>query len=156
MKFKSLLRGLSFGLTSGIITTLGLIVGLNSSTGEIKVIISGILIIAIADAMSDAFGIHMAEESAKSSDKKIWEATISTFLSKLVFASTFIVPFLIVPFEYAITTCIIWGLSLITIFSYFIAHQNKDNPVHVIGEHVLITIIVIVSTNYIGQFFSNM
>ena len=59
----SLRVGFSFGITSGIITTLGLMVGLNSSTRSGLVVIGGILTIAIADAFSDALGIHISEES---------------------------------------------------------------------------------------------
>jgi len=58
----SIRKGFSFGLTSGIITTLGLIVGLHSGTHSALVIIGGILVIAVADAMSDALGIHVSEE----------------------------------------------------------------------------------------------
>ena len=46
--------GMSFGLTSGIITTLGLIVGLHSGTHSKLAVIGGILTIAMADAFSDA------------------------------------------------------------------------------------------------------
>ena len=53
-------KGFSFGLTSAVITTLGLITGLDSSTGSKIVVISGILTIALADAFSDALGMHMA------------------------------------------------------------------------------------------------
>ena len=56
----SLKVGFSFGITSGIITTLGLMVGLNSSTNSKVAVIGGILIIAIADAFSDALGIHIS------------------------------------------------------------------------------------------------
>ena len=49
----SLKTGLSFGLTSEIITTLGLMVGLNSSTHSDLVVIGGILTIAIADGFLD-------------------------------------------------------------------------------------------------------
>ena len=55
--------GMSFGLTSGIITTLGLIVGLHSGTHSKLAVIGGILTIAMADAFSDALGIHVSEES---------------------------------------------------------------------------------------------
>ena len=54
---------MSFGLTSGIITTLGLIVGLHSGTHSKLAVIGGILTIAMADAFSDALGIHVSEES---------------------------------------------------------------------------------------------
>jgi hypothetical protein len=59
----SLKTGFSFGLTSGIITTLGLMVGLHSGTHSKFVVIGGILTIAVADAFSDALGIHVSEET---------------------------------------------------------------------------------------------
>ena len=90
---ESLRTGISFGLTSGVITTLGLIVGLHSGTHSKGVIIAGILTIAIADSFSDALGIHVSEESeADHSEKEIWESTFSTFFSKLLFALLFIIP----------------------------------------------------------------
>ena len=43
------------------------------------------------------------------------------------------------------------GLSLISIFSYWISKINKQNPTKAITEHLLITIIVIVLTYYLGN-----
>jgi len=59
----SVKSGFGFGLASGIITTLGLIVGLNAGNSSKAIIISGVLTIAIADAFSDALGVHIAEET---------------------------------------------------------------------------------------------
>ena len=116
----SLKTGFSFGLTSGIITTLGLMVGLHSGTHSELVIIGGILTIAIADAFSDALGIHVSEESEnKHTPKEIWESTISTFLSKFVFALSFIVPFLLFQVSTAIIVNIISFMCfLITLTIY--------------------------------------
>ena len=117
--------GMSFGLTSGVITTLGMIVGLHSSTHSRLVVISGILLIAITDALSDAMGTHISEESENThSSKEIWEATLATFLSKFIFALTFIVPVLFFRLPVAIVVCIVWGLSLLTLFSLYIARQQ--------------------------------
>ncbi len=148
----SLKTGFSFGLTSGIITTLGLMVGLHSGTHSELVIIGGILTIAIADAFSDALGIHVSEESeSKHTPKEIWEATISTFLSKFVFALTFIVPFLLFQVSTAIIVNIIWGLSLLSIFSFYIAREQKAKPWKVVMEHLIIALVVIVITHYVGD-----
>jgi VIT1/CCC1 family predicted Fe2+/Mn2+ transporter len=148
----SMLKGLGFGLTSGIITTLGLIIGLDSSVGSRQVIISGILIIAFADAFSDALGMHMAEESEEDKRRKeIWAATLATFVAKLVFAMTFVVPFLFLPLAMAILASIIWGLLLICSFSYYLAKKAGNRPLHVIGEHLLIAVFVIIAANLIGR-----
>jgi len=148
----SIRKGFSFGLTSGVITTLGLIVGLHSGTHSDLVVIGGILVIAIADAMSDALGIHMSEESEnRHSPKEIWESTISTFWSKFVFTLTFIIPVLFLQLSTAIIVCIGWGLSLIAIFSYYIARQQNVKPYKIILEHLIIAILVIVITHYVGD-----
>jgi VIT1/CCC1 family predicted Fe2+/Mn2+ transporter len=148
----SLKTGFSFGLTSGIITTLGLMVGLHSGTHSKIVVIGGVLMIAIADAFSDALGIHISEESEnKHSTKEIWESTIATFLTKLIFASTFIVPVLLFQLSTAIIVSVIWGLSLMTIFSFYMAKQQNEKPWKVILEHIIIAIIVIVTTHFVGD-----
>jgi len=148
----SLKIGFSFGLTSGIITTLGLMVGLHSGTHSKIVVIGGILTIAIADAFSDAMGIHISEESEnKHTTKEIWESTISTFLSKFAFALIFIVPILLFQLSTAIIVSVICGLSLLGIFSFHVAKEQKTNPWKVVIEHLIIALVVIVITHYVGD-----
>ncbi len=147
----SVRKGFSFGLTSGVITTLGLIVGLYSGTHSKLVIIGGILSIAIADAFSDSLGIHISEESEYiHKTKEIWESTFSTFLSKFVFASTFIIPVLLFSLNTAVIVSIIWGLSLIITLSFYIAKKEKVKPFKVIIEHLFIAVLVIIVTYYVG------
>lgn len=148
----SLKAGLSFGLTSGIITTLGLIVGLYAGTQSEIAVVGGILTIAIADAFSDALGIHVSQESQnKYSSRSIWEATIATFLSKFVFALTFIIPILFLEFTKAIVISVIWGFSILSIFSFVIAKQQKKNPWKVVTEHLVIGLVVILITHFVGN-----
>ena len=145
-------KGFSFGLTSGVITTLGLIVGLHSSTHSTLVIIGGILVIAVADAMSDALGIHISEEAeGQHSTKEIWESTLTTFFTKLIFASLFIIPFVFLSLKTAIISSVVGGISLIVFFSYFLAKRQGTPPKMVVFEHLLIAISVIIATHYIGD-----
>jgi VIT1/CCC1 family predicted Fe2+/Mn2+ transporter len=153
----SIQKGFSFGLTSGIITTLGLMVGLNSSTHSTSVVIGGILVIAVADALSDSLGMHVSEEAESSNTiREIWEATISTFLSKFVFALTFVVPVLLFDLDTAIIASIAWGGFLIVLISYYVAKQQKTNPFQVIVEHLIITGFVIAITHFVGNWASTL
>jgi len=152
---ESLKTGLSFGLTSGTITTLGLMVGLHSGTHSRIAVLSGILTIAIADAFSDALGIHISEESEnKHTAKEIWESTIYTFLSKFLFASSFIVPLFLFKLSTAIIIGVLWGLSLLGGFSFFIARAEKVKAWPVVAEHLLIASAVIFITHYLGDLCS--
>jgi VIT1/CCC1 family predicted Fe2+/Mn2+ transporter len=148
----SITTGLSFGLTSAVITTLGLMVGLHSGTHSKLVVLGGILTIAIADAFSDALGIHISEEAEnKHTEKEIWESTIATFFFKFIFALTFAVPVLLFDLTIAIVISIIWGLSILAIISYKIAKAQKAKIWKVITEHLVIAIIVIAATHYVGK-----
>ncbi|MEA3255244.1 MAG: hypothetical protein U9Q22_05370 [Candidatus Altiarchaeota archaeon] len=147
----SLKTGFSFGLTSGVITTLGLMVGLYSGTHSRIVVMGGILTIAIADALSDAMGIHISEESeGKHTEKEIWESTVSTFITKFVFALMFVVPVLLLRLSTAVIVCVIWGLSIIIIFSWHMAKQQGVGPYKVVLEHLFIAVLVIALTHYVG------
>jgi vacuolar iron transporter family protein len=144
--------GISFGLTSGVITTLGLMVGLHSGTHSRAIVIGGILTIAIADAMSDALGIHVSEESKNSGPaRQIWEATLATFVAKLVIAATFVVPVLASPLDQAIVISVAWGLLLLTVLSFFVARAQAIASWKVIGEHLLIALCVVAITHTVGD-----
>jgi len=145
--------GFSFGITSAVITTLGLTVGLNSGTHSKLVVIGGILMIAIADAFSDSLGIHVSEESEnKHTIREIWESTFSTFFFKFIFALTFIIPFLSFNLSTGVIVSIVWGMLLLSIFSFRIAKEQKRAPWGIVLEHLIIALIVIIITNYVGNF----
>jgi|TARA_Y100000310_G_scaffold345277_1_gene463348 VIT1/CCC1 family predicted Fe2+/Mn2+ transporter len=149
--------GFSFGITTAVITTLGLMVGLNSGTNSQLAVIGGILTIAIADAFSDALGIHISEESeGKHTVKEIWQSTGATFLTKMVFGLTFLVPVLFLQLSTAVIVSIAWGMLIIGVFSYYLAKQQKINAWRVILEHLLIMSAVIAITHYLGIWIKTM
>jgi len=151
----SLKVGLSFGLTSGVITTLGLMVGLEAGTSSRLAVIGGVLTIAIADAASDALGIHISEESENvHSTKEIWTSTLATFVAKALFASIFIIPVLAFELGIAILVSIAIGLLIIGTASYTMARQQKEKPWKVIGEHVIVMVGVLVATHFLGKWIA--
>ncbi len=151
----SIKTGLTFGLTSGIITTLGLMVGLNSGTHSKFAVLGGILTIAIADSFSDALGIHISEEAENvHTEKEIWMATIVTLFSKMLFALTFVIPVIFLDLKTAIIASIIWSIIVLTVLSYFIARDQGNSSARVIFEHLLIMVVVISLTHWIGDMIS--
>ena len=154
---ESLRTGITFGLTSAVITTLGLMVGLHSGTHSRIVVLGGILTIAIADAFSDALGIHVSEESENTHTvKQIWISTIATFLAKFLFALTFALPVLFLPLSTAIVVSLFWGMLILSILSYAIARSNRESPWKIIGEHILIALVVISITHLVGDWVSTL
>lgn len=146
------MTGLIFGSTSGVITTLGLMVGLEAGTNSQPVVIGGILTIAIADAFSDALGIHFSEEAeGVHSTREVWESTVYTFLAKFIFAISFLVPLLLFSLPVAVMVSVVYGLTLLGISSFLMARDQKVSPLSVVAEHLTVAVTVIVLTHYVGD-----
>ena len=151
----SLKTGFSFGLTSGIITTLGLMVGLHAGTHSQLAVVGGILTIAIADAFSDALGIHISDESRNThGPREIWESTLATFATKFIVALSFVVPVVALPLPAAIVVSIVWGVVLLASLSIHLANVQCISRWQVVMEHVLIAGVVILLTHYVGQWIA--
>ncbi len=149
---QSLKTGVHFGLTSGVITTLGLMVGLHSGTHSLRAVAGGVLIIAIADAFSDALGIHISEEGENvHSPAEVWIATGVTFLTKFLMALTFLVPVLFCELPLAILLDVVWGLGVLTVLSYQLAKTQGVPSWKVIGEHLVIAGAVITIAHVVGD-----
>jgi VIT1/CCC1 family predicted Fe2+/Mn2+ transporter len=143
--------GLGFGITSAVITTLGLMVGLLESTESKLAVIAGIITIAIVDALSDSMGIHLSQEYSKNTEKNVWIATFSTLISKLIIGLTFLIPILIFEIKTAVKINIGWGFLIIIFFSYVVAKSKNEKPSRAIFEHVGIFVFVLFLTYYLGK-----
>lgn len=144
--------GWHFGLTSGVITTLGLVVGLHAGTESLRAVVGGIITIAVADAMSDALGIHIAKESERQiATRQIWQATAVTFVAKFAMALTFLLPVLLLPLRAAVFTSVVWGLLVVGVLSYGLARDRQVAALPVIGEHVGITVLVVIISHAVGE-----
>jgi VIT1/CCC1 family predicted Fe2+/Mn2+ transporter len=152
----------SFGITSGTITALGMIVGLYAATSSRLAVASGIVVMAIADGLADAMGMHTVEEAefehgnAKHDAKELRLTTIYTFLSVCGFILTFAIPVILFPLGIAVAIDIAWGLGLLVFLSYYIAKIRKDNPMTTVMEHVLSAIFVIIVSYLIGYLMGSM
>jgi len=149
--------GLNFGLTSGVITTLGLIVGLHAGTQSLLAVIGGVITIAVADGMSDALGIHISKEAENTlSTAQLWVATGVTFAAKFLMALSFLVPILLLPLNMAVWVSIGWGMLVITLLSFGVARSQREGPALVIAEHLSIALVVVVLTHLLGQWVASM
>jgi VIT1/CCC1 family predicted Fe2+/Mn2+ transporter len=142
----------SFGATSAIITNLGIITGLDTLTHPKLSIIGALLVIALADNLSDSFGIHIYQESEHIGKKEVWLSTLTNFLTRLFVSSTFIIMIIVLPIRLAVVCSVVWGLLVLTVMTYTIAKQQKINPFSAIFVHLTIAVIVVVASNFIGAF----
>ena len=140
----------SFGATSAIITCLAFIIGLARSPNAKLAIIGSLLVIAIADNISDSLGIHIYQESDLKKSEVVRTSTLFNFITRFCVILVFILFVYFLPLLYASILSIIWGISLLIVLSYYIAREQKVNPYKAIFEHVAIAVVVIIISNYLS------
>jgi VIT1/CCC1 family predicted Fe2+/Mn2+ transporter len=136
---------LSFGVTSAVMTSLAIVVGLGG-TATAMTITTALLIIAVADNISDSFGIHIYKESQCSSKKEVKETTFGNFIARLITTSIFIIFVIFLSTNLAMIFSVIFSLLSIIVMSYFISLHQKKNPYISILKHLSIAVIVLVSS----------
>ena len=60
-------------------------------------------------------------------------------------------PVLFFDITTALMVSIVWGVLIISAISFRIAKRKKETVWKVVGEHLVITLLVIVATHFIGD-----
>jgi VIT1/CCC1 family predicted Fe2+/Mn2+ transporter len=154
-KFQSRKNKFLFGSAAAIITNLGIIAGLFSSHNARGNIIGSILVIAVADNISDTLGIHIYQEAEGLKAKEVWLSSFTNFISRFVVSMIFVIIIIAFPLKLAVVSCLILGLCIISLISYFIAVYKGSNPYIAVLEHLAVAAIVIISSRTLGNFIIN-
>ena len=81
---------ISYGGTAAVVTSTALINGLGAANAAKPVIISALLIAALADNLTDALSIHIFQESEQLDKKDAFTGTITNFLVRLLLCISFV------------------------------------------------------------------
>ena len=77
-------------------------------------------------------------------------------MKKFLFAISFMVPVLFFSLSNAIIVSLIWGMSILFVLSYIIAKSQGEPPLKIIGEHLMIALVVIAITHWVGDWLSTL
>jgi len=145
----------SFGGTAAIVTSVALIFGLDAATATKSAIVSGLLIIALADNLTDALSMHIYQESERRlQPREAFIATWSNFATRLMLALTFVLLVVLLPITSAVIASAVWGLSLLIALTWALARERKVSFVAELGKHCAAALAVILASRGIGAFIT--
>jgi len=141
----------SFGATSAIVTSVGLIVGFGSADVPKPAIISGLLIVGLADNLTDTLSIHIFQESELLEQRAAFRATIGNFLTRACIAATFVALMVLLSGSLAVLSCLAWGLMLLVGLTYFVARNRDVSVTSELIKHIALAAVVILASGLIGS-----
>ena len=145
------LRRISFGATSALVTGMGLIIGLDAATVAKSAVISSLLIIGVADNLTDSLSVHMYQESERLEERRALRTTVANFFVRLLISISFVALLLVLPLSSAIGISLAWGFVLLSTLTYGLARLRQVNPLAEICRHGSIAIAVIALSKAIGS-----
>jgi VIT1/CCC1 family predicted Fe2+/Mn2+ transporter len=144
------LQGISFGTTSAVVTSMGMSVGLNAATAAKATIVSGLLIIAIADNISDSLSIHVYQESEGLESKSAFRSTVTNFLARFLATSTFVALVVLLPPAMMGPVLLAWGLVLLSALTFLLARARGVSVPAEIAKHVTVALLVVFVSRTLG------
>ena len=142
--------GLGFGVTSGIVTTAGLIVGLGSGTHSTLAVLGGIVALAVSDGLSEAMGLHVAKKAENAPKRDALESTLGLLASKFFTTLTFAIPILLTNLKTALVIDVVWGLLLLAALTAGLPDHGNRGVWREVAEHEAIAIVVIAAAYATG------
>jgi vacuolar iron transporter family protein len=149
-------KDVSFGATSAVMTSLAIVIGLSEALNTKMTIVTALLIIAIADNISDSFGIHMHEEAENKKHSEVNKTTMNNFLTRALITFIFIIIVLLFAVPAAIIISMIFGVLIIVVLSYYVAKQQGDKVNDAIIKHVLIAFLVMIASFLLRNFIQSL
>ena len=144
-------RNISYGGTAAIVTSMALISGSGAAHATKPVIVSALLIAALADNLTDSLSIHIFQESEQLDIKAAFAGTIANFVTRLLLCLTFVPMVVFLSLPHAIEGAIIWGYTLLGTLTYLVARERKLNPLTEAIKHLLFAAVVISASMMIGH-----
>ena len=140
-----------FGGTAAILTSTGLILGLQAAESSRQAIVGALLIVALADNLSDSLSVHIYQEAERMQSREAFIATVANFVTRLLIASTFIVLVLALPGEALPWAAAAWGLVLLAWLTHRIARARGAPVGREIAKHLVIAGVVLAVSRGLGS-----
>lgn len=144
------LRRISYGGTAAIVTSMAVIVGLNTAIPQKSAIVASLLIIALADNLTDSLGVHVYQEAERLAEQEAFRTTVMNFATRLLVSLSFVGIVVLVPWSAAIPASVAWGLTMLAALSYSLARARSVNPIAEIFKHCAVACVVVGISAAIG------
>ncbi len=135
-KDKEGIQGATFGVMEATIMMLGVMTGL-SVTGNKFIVAIGLLTAGLADAIANAVGFHVSEETETFHTKReVWKSMLYAFLGTLVTITIMALPVIFLQLKQAVVTTWVIGIIILMILGYSVSKiAKREKPLALMLEY---------------------
>jgi len=154
-------QGLIFGVSSGVITTSGLLAGLVQTPVSSIILIVTIVSLAISDGISESYGLFISKKVEEPDDKG--QGPVKSFIG-LLFTKMFVVLSFLIPLLFSrklgyyknMMWPILWGLLILTILDYYASRLRKEKMLPYLIKHYILLGITLGLNVFFGRMINKL
>jgi VIT1/CCC1 family predicted Fe2+/Mn2+ transporter len=132
------------------VTSLGLIAGFATAQASTATVVGALLIVAVADNLTDSLSIHIYQESEQFTARTAFRATLMNFVTRLLVSLSFVLLVLTLPLAWAFVVALMWGLLLLGTLTRLVARRRGANVAPELWKHLAATLAVLAVSRAIG------
>jgi VIT1/CCC1 family predicted Fe2+/Mn2+ transporter len=132
------------------VTSLGLIAGFAAAGASTATVVGALLIIAVADNLTDSLSIHIYQESEQLGARAVFRATLMNYVTRLLVSLSFVALVLALPLEWALVVALGWGLLLLGIVTRLVARRRGASVMRELWKHLAATVVVLAVSRVVG------
>ena len=106
---------------------------------------------AVADNLTDSLSVHVYQEAENLERQRALQATAANFLTWLVVSSSFALLAWVLPADWVVGACLVWGLALLSALTYQVARVRNLDPGPEVGKHLAVIVLVLAISKRLGS-----
>ena len=150
--------GMTFGIMDGVLAVLSILIGLGSVIDKYA-IFSAMMIVGLADAMANAAGMRVSQETeVRTSKSQIFRSMLFAFMGTFSVVTLLAAPLVLLDMGAATIVSMILGMSLLCGLGVFVSlrrHYNREKMLRLIAEYVITGVFIIIVSHALGIVFQN-
>ena len=154
-------QGLIFGISSGVITTSGVLAGLVQTPVSPIILIVTIVSLAISDGISESYGLFISKKVEKPKDNGHGpvKSFVGLLVTKMIVVLSFLIPLLFsrqLGYYKNMSWPILWGVLILTILDYYTSCLRKEKLLPYLIKHYIILVITLGLNIFFGRMINKL
>ncbi len=150
--------GMTFGVMDGLLSVLSILIGLGSVIDKYA-IFTAMIIVGFADAMANAAGMRVSQETAmKSTKTQIFRSMILAFFGTFFAVSGLAAPLVFFDIYTATIISTVAGFLLLSGLGVFVGlrrNYGRKDMLRLMSEYIITGIVIIIISRGLGLLFQN-
>jgi VIT1/CCC1 family predicted Fe2+/Mn2+ transporter len=147
---------ISFGGTAAIVTSMGLILGLDAAASSQRAIVSSLLIVGLADNLTDSLSVHAYQEAERLDSRKALIATAANFVTRVLASLSFVLLAVLVPRPALPIAAVAWGFLLLGLLTYRLARARRAPVGTEVAKHLAVAAAILLFSRLLGTWIANL